>query len=147
VNTVSNAPVEAKAQVEGQAPQSAVPVPSALPLTCGGFPAAGQPEPDFGPYLAQVQTKIRAHWHPPTVDQPKHVVVLYRIACDGHLVRVGVKTSSGLAVADQAALAAVKSAAPFPPLPMTYVGRNVDVEFDFDYEMMASRKPQPVSSK
>lgn len=114
-------------------------VPS-LPLTCGGFPAAGQPEPDFEPYLAKVQDKIRAHWQPPTVDQPKHVVVLYRIACNGQLVQARVKTSSGIPVADQAALAAVKAAAPFPALPMTYVGRNVDVEFDFDYEMAASRK-------
>jgi TonB family protein len=110
------------------------------PLSCGGFPAAGQPEPDFGPYLAKVQDKIRAHWQPPTVDQPKHVVVLYRIACNGQLEQAKIKASSGIPVADQAALNAVKSASPFPALPVTYVGRHVDVEFDFDYEMAASRK-------
>jgi protein TonB len=137
----ANAPLAANPAQETPKTASAQPKPSALPLTCGGFPAAGQPEPDFTPYLATVQNKIRSHWHPPAVDQPKHVVVLYRIACNGQLVRADVKTSSGLPVADQAALAAVKSASPFPALPATYVGRSVDVEFDFDYEMKANRKP------
>ena len=120
-----------------QASQSAGPV-----LTCGGFPASkGMAEPNFGPYLAQVQQKIRDHWQPPKLDQSKHVVVLYRIACNGQLLQAKVQTSSGLPIADQAALSAVRQAAPFPALPATYTGKSVDVEFEFDYEM-TRRKAQ-----
>jgi TonB family protein len=73
------------------------------------------------------------------MDQSKHVVVLYRIACNGKLLQARVQSSSGLPVADQAALTAVRAAAPFPPLPAAYTGNSVDVEFDFDYEMMGQK--------
>jgi TonB family protein len=44
--------------------------------------------------------------------------------------------SSGLAIADQAALKAVENAAPFRPLPAG-AQDDVDIQFTFDYNVFA----------
>jgi outer membrane biosynthesis protein TonB len=42
--------------------------------------------------------------------------------------------------ADNAALNAVKLAAPFRPLPPEYKGQNIDIQFTFDYNVFGATK-------
>lgn len=97
------------------------------------------PAPDFGPYINELQRRIRSNWNPPTADQSKRVVCLITIGRDGRLLGLRVKRSSGSASADQAALAAVRASAPFRPLPANYRGNDVDVEFTFDYNVVTQQ--------
>ena len=92
-------------------------------------------EPNFGPYMAELQRRIKANWDPPRGDESKRVVLLFRIAKDGRLLSVKVVKSSGSQAADRAALAAVELTAPFRALPSEYRGTDVDIQFTFDYNV------------
>lgn len=92
-------------------------------------------EPDFGPYMKELQRRIKMNWDPPKGNESKRVVLLFSIARDGRLLNVKVHRSSGLAAADKAALDAVKLTAPFRPLPPDFKGNSVDIQFTFDYNV------------
>ncbi|MBQ3311473.1 TonB family protein [bacterium] len=92
-------------------------------------------EPDFGPYMRDLQRRIKMNWDPPKGNESKRVVLLFKIARDGRLLSCSVSKSSGLASADNAALQAVKLTAPFRPLPANFKGSSVDIQFTFDYNV------------
>lgn len=95
-------------------------------------------EPDFGPYMRELQRKIKLNWHPPKGNESRKVVLLFKIAKSGQLLSCRVYRSSGLPSADQAALNAVKLTAPFRPLPADYKGSNIDIQFTFDYNVFGA---------
>ncbi len=92
-------------------------------------------EPDFGPYMKELQRRIKMNWDPPKGNESKRVVLLFSIARDGRLLNVSVHRSSGLPAADKAAIDAVKLTAPFRPLPPEYKNSSVDIQFTFDYNV------------
>ena len=95
-------------------------------------------EPDFGPYMRELQRRIKLNWHPPKGNESRKVVLLFKIAKNGQLLSCRVYRSSGLPSADQAALNAVKLTAPFRPLPTDYKGSNIDIQFTFDYNVFGA---------
>ena len=118
--------------------------------TGGGNPGPGNPngrpgidaikEPDFGPYMRDLQRRIKMNWNPPKGNESKRVVLLFKIAKDGRLLSCSVFKSSGLPSADQAALDAVKLTAPFKPLPVEYKNSSIDIQFTFDYNVFGATK-------
>ena len=118
--------------------------------TGGGNPGPGNPngrpgidairEPDFGPYMRELQRRIKMNWNPPKGNESKRVVLLFKIAKDGRLLSCSVFKSSGLPSADQAALDAVKLTAPFKPLPVEYKNSSIDIQFTFDYNVFGATK-------
>ena len=92
-------------------------------------------EPDFGPYMKELQRRIKMNWDPPKGNESKRVILLFSIARDGRLLNVKVHRSSGLQSADNAAIEAVKLTAPFRPLPPEFRGQSVDIQFTFDYNV------------
>lgn len=97
-------------------------------------------EPDFGPYMRELQRRIKLNWDPPKGNESKRVVLLFKIAKDGRLLSCRVHKSSGMPIADQAALKAVELTAPFRPLPADFKGQSIDIQFTFDYNVFnASR--------
>lgn len=98
-------------------------------------------EPDFGPYMRELQNRIKMNWDPPKGNESKTVVLLFKIAKDGRLLATPrVTRSSGLQSADQAALKAVELAAPFRPLPADFKGQSIDIQFTFDYRVFGGRR-------
>ena len=97
-------------------------------------------EPDFGPYMRELQRRIKMNWDPPKGNESKRVVLLFKIAKDGRLLSCSVFKSSGLQNADNAALNAVKLAAPIRPLPPEYKKSSIDVQFTFDYNVFGATK-------
>jgi len=97
-------------------------------------------EPDFGPYMRELQRKIKMNWEPPKGNESKRVVLLFKIAKDGRLLSCRVFKSSGLPNADKAAQNAVHLAAPFKPLPPEYKGSSIDIQFTFDYNVFGATK-------
>lgn len=117
----------------------------------GGYGNAGNPgggggapgidairEPDFGPYMRELQRRIKMNWDPPKGNESKRVVLLFKIARDGRLLSVRVFKSSGLPNADKAALSAVELTAPFKPLPADFRGQSIDIQFTFDYNVFGA---------
>ncbi len=97
-------------------------------------------EPDFGPYMRDLQQRIKRNWDPPKGEESRRVVLLFTIARDGRLLGVSVSKSSGLQSADRAALNAVKLTAPFRPLPAEYKESSVDIQFTFDYNVFGAKR-------
>ena len=95
-------------------------------------------EPDFGPYMRELQRRIKMNWDPPKGNESKRVVLLFKIAKDGRLLSCSIYKSSGLKSADDAALNAVKLTAPFKPLPAEYKGQSIDIQFTFDYNVFGA---------
>lgn len=94
------------------------------------------PGVDYGPYMADLQRRIRSHWTPPRSGETKHATVLFKIQSDGSLLDRSLKIdkSSGSKVSDAAALSAVLAAAPFHALPAGSPP-SVDIQFAFQYNV------------
>ncbi len=90
---------------------------------------------DFRPYMKELQRRVKMNWDPPKGNESQHVVLLFKIAKDGRLLSCKVLESSGLQSVDEAAIRAVHLAAPFRPLPSEYKGKNIDIQFAFDYNV------------
>ncbi len=95
---------------------------------------AAQADVDFGPYMADLQRRIKRHWFPPKGNESKRVVVIFKVHTGGELSNLRLDHSSGVALADKAALDAVQNAAPFRPLPQG-APADVDIQFTFDYNV------------
>lgn len=95
-------------------------------------------EPDFGPYMRELQRRIKMNWDPPKGNESKRVVLLFKIARDGRLLSARVFKSSGIPNSDRAALNAVELTAPFRPLPADFRGNSIDIQFTFDYNVFGA---------
>lgn len=105
-----------------------------------GFATA--PNVDFGPYMKRMQDKIKSYWAPPAMDLNAQIVVKYRILKNGSLDSYGISASSGSQELDNAAIEALKKAAPFEPLPEGFNKESILVQFTFDYQ-----KPNNVATQ
>lgn len=93
-------------------------------------------EPDFGPYMKEMERRIKMNWDPPKGNNSTSVKTKFRIAKDGRLLSYEITQSSGIASTDRAAVEALKLTAPFKPLPAEFKGEWVDIEFTFDYNVL-----------
>jgi TonB family protein len=110
-----------------------------------GNPSAGNPsgapginarkDPDFGPYMSELQRRIKRNWQPPRRNQSKRVILLFTVAKDGRLLNLRVYKTSGEPDTDKAAISAVQLSAPFKPLPNEFSGSSIDIQFAFDYNV------------
>lgn len=96
--------------------------------------ASSMQSADFGPYMKRMQDKIKANWRPPVKDRDAQIVVKYRILRDGTLDSYGILSSSGFQDLDSAAIDALRSAAPFEPIPASFDKESILVQFTFDYQ-------------
>ncbi|HLB93209.1 MAG TPA: TonB family protein [Terriglobales bacterium] len=109
--------------------------------TKGGFGFTGSGG-DFGSqfawYVQAVQRKVTENWLKyevdPRISDAKRVYLTFDIARDGHPSNVEVEQSSGVPSLDQSAVRALQRIDTFGPLPSTYSGSKVSVEFWFDYK-------------
>jgi TonB family protein len=94
--------------------------------------AGPKQDPAYAPYRADLQRRIKRAWFPPRGFESKRVRVVFKVHKDGKMTNLRILISSGLQIADAAALKAVENAAPFRPLP-DGIPNDVDIEFTFDY--------------
>jgi TonB family protein len=87
---------------------------------------------DFGPYMAELQRRVKRNWIPPEQGNSRRSVLRFSISRNGEISNLKVGKSSGNPDSDAAAMDAVRRAAPFRTLPAGYKGRNIDIQFTFD---------------
>lgn len=97
------------------------------------------PDVDFGPYMADLQRRIKRAWFPPKGNESRRFVVLFKVHRNGTLSDLKVDKSSGVSIADKAGLTAVENASPFKPLP-DGAPDDVDIQFTFDYNVFHGGK-------
>lgn len=119
----------------------------------GGYGNAGNPSPGnpygkpgvdaskevmWGPYMRDLQERIKRNWVPPKGDSSKRIIITFTISRDGRLLSKSLTKSSGVPLADTAAMKAIELTAPFRPLPPEFKGSSVPIEFTFDYNVLNS---------
>jgi TonB family protein len=87
----------------------------------------------FGPYMSNLQRSVKRGWFPPKGHESKRIVVQFKIYKDGSVDNLRIVTTSGVQLADEAALNAVRHAT-LQPLPEG-APASVDVQFTFDYNV------------
>jgi TonB family protein len=91
------------------------------------------------PYFIRVQEQIAARWGFPSAAGKSglegDLLIELRIAKDGSLDRVWLLRSSGVSAFDEAALTAVQSAQPFPPVPDEVARQSVAINANFRYRI------------
>jgi TonB family protein len=120
----------------------ASPEPAPVPLEAPTISA--QKDVDFGPYMANMQVRIKKAWHPDRSDRSKHTEVYFNVDTQGNVSKLRIDRSSGSAVSDKAALDAVQDGAPYV-LP-DGAPDNVDIKFSFDYNTFSSTENPDVTS-
>lgn len=91
---------------------------------------------EFGPYMADLQRRIRKHWFPPQNYESRRVVVCFTVAKNGEMTDLQMVNGSGHPPADAAALNAIRNASPLKELP-SHAPESVDIEFTFDYTVFS----------
>ena len=103
--------------------------------------APGKPSVDamadqaVGSYVNRVNQQINQHWDQVQLDISRQVVVRFAVDASGRLLSAEVAQSSGLANADEGAIAAVQAAAPFPPFPPEIQDTSIVVNMKFGYKL------------
>ena len=90
-------------------------------------------------YLLQVRRKIEQRWnYPPqaiAAQEEGNAVIRFTIDANGSLSGYDVMTTSGSEILDQGALAVVKAAAPYAPLPVELNLSRLHITATFSYRM------------
>lgn len=94
---------------------------------------------DLSDYISAMEKKIRKSWFPPKGEETKKIVLKFKINSAGAASSVRLKASSGIMIADEAAITAVKTASPFAPLPKG-APDPVEILFTFDYSVFGGGK-------
>lgn len=132
---LTTAPVPVPAAAPEPAPATAAPSGGGGGRGAGtgtGDGGNGSGEIDMGPYMRELQRRIKHAWFPPKGAETKRIKVSFKVHKDGTISRLKLVTSAGNQMEDDAATQAVENAAPFAPLPEG-AGDEVDINFTFDY--------------
>jgi len=78
---------------------------------------SGSSEFRFPPYVAIVRDKVERNWNPPPGAKGVKAKVQFRIVRSGRVADAKLLEPSGNFYFDQAAMRAILSSSPFPPLP------------------------------
>lgn len=124
--------------------------PSPLALNASFSPTSSQPsvtaqEVDFGPYMKELQHKIKAHWWPPRFDKTVQTIAIFKVWSDGHMSDLKITTDPKSSDAESAATTALSLASPFQPLP-DGAPNDVDIQFTFDYNILSGRRPMSLKA-
>ncbi|HEY9623461.1 MAG TPA: TonB family protein [Crinalium sp.] len=92
-------------------------------------------DPILGTYISTVDQKVDHHWQQVAPDTTRVTVVRFTLNREGQLENVSIKQSSGSDDIDQIALQAVIEAAPFDPLPSSYPGDQLVINFTFSHRV------------
>lgn len=90
----------------------------------------GVEDPNFtyGYYLDRIVGVISANWTRPAVEpEIKQALLFFRITRDGTISELKLVETSGSKLFDEAALRAVQSSSPLPPLPKGYVKDSLGI--------------------
>lgn len=94
-------------------------------------------ESKYASYFARIKRQIELAWNYPYEAQRKgmtgELTLRFQISRDGNLMNVRLINSSGYNILDEAALQAVKSAAPYYPFPVTIDKEALPILANFIY--------------
>ncbi len=94
---------------------------------------------DLGPYARQVQERVQGNWHVPEAQmvlrQKGWVAIRFNVQKDGTITDMQIVRPSGIPSYDQAAVDALRSSNPLPPLPSQVTAPKLGAVFRFFYNL------------
>ena len=95
--------------------------------------AVDVPRFPFSYYLSAIERKVSGHWFSSESGRGEgfSCVVYFRLARGGSVSDVRIEQSSGNAYFDRSAQRAIRSSAPFPPLPKAFTEPWLGIHFTF----------------
>jgi len=110
---------------------------SQAPAGAGGNVGVGgarfdQADFTYDYYVARMLIAIGTNWFRPAQAGGVAPVIHFRIERDGTITDPAVEKSSGLPFVDRAAMRAILSSSPLPPLPAEYGGAHLGVHLKFE---------------
>ncbi|MFA7340383.1 MAG: TonB C-terminal domain-containing protein [Candidatus Obscuribacterales bacterium] len=105
-----------------------------LPLSSYAKVLRGDDGVNYGPFMADLQRRIYKGWHPPKLSESYKLMTFFKINRAGEFLGIRVITPHALESVNEAAIKAVKDAAPFR-FPAVSREKAVDIEFSFDYNV------------
>jgi protein TonB len=122
------APAPAATPPEPEPEVQGTPTGATSGLTLGAA-VAGFDNPSFtyGYYVDQMLAKISSNWSRPPVGSGVESILYFRIQRDGRIRDLSIARSSGINAFDLAALRAVQSSSPLPPLPRAFREESLGV--------------------
>lgn len=106
-------------------------------------------ETRYASYFARIKRQIELVWNYPNEAQRKGITgeltLRFQISRDGNLTNIRLINGSGYNILDEAALQAVKSAAPYYPFPVTIDRETLAIRANFIYNPRPSAQyfPRP----
>jgi TonB family protein len=102
-------------------------------LEGGSAVAVDAPRFPFTYYLEAIERKVSENWFSavPGGGESLSCMVYFRLKRDGAVKDIRMERSSGNSYFDRAALRAVRSSAPFPPLPRAFRESHLGIHFTF----------------
>ncbi len=92
---------------------------------------------EYAAYLEQVKRRVEREWRYPLLAQERgltgKLVIEFAIRQDGALARLRLATSSGISILDDAALEAIRRAAPYTALPEAMGLDRLNIVASFEY--------------
>jgi TonB family protein len=135
VSRLSNIPKMPSSNAGGEGGAFGAPGnPGANPYSNRPPSLAAKADVNFGPYMSTLQRKIKLAWKPPRGTESNRIVVVFSIDKFGNLSNLQMSKGCSYPEANEAALNAVRRAAPFDPLPPGS-DEAVEIEFTFDYNV------------
>jgi protein TonB len=92
----------------------------------------------FGYYIRIIRDNVSRNWMMQEVDphtpEGTQVIVTFTVAKSGSISGIKIATASGSPTLNQSAIRAVQRVDALPPLPNTYEGSSISVEYTFPYQ-------------
>ena len=89
---------------------------------------------DYGPFITELQRRIRKAWHPPGQGEGYHLKALFAIDKNGDFADIRIDNPHALDSVNKAAIEAIEYAAPFR-IPNPNRKKPINIEFTFDYNV------------
>ena len=86
----------------------------------------------FDYYVSQMLNRLSSNWYRPPAPTGTACAVRFTVAKSGRILQAEVERSSGVAAFDRAALRAVLSSTPLPPLPFEYNEEKLGIHLKFE---------------
>ncbi len=116
-----------------------------LPLTSFGKVLKGDDGVNYGPFMADLQMRIRRGWHPPKLTESYNLMTLFKINRSGEVFDIKIVEPHTLESVNEAALKAIKGVGPLK-FPEGSREKTVDIEFSFEYNS-SNGGVKPVGAK
>lgn len=86
---------------------------------------------NFQPYMDEMQARMKKTWKPADTSKSSKILASYKVMKNGEITDIKILKSDAGEENNKSVIDALNNVSPLPPLPMSFKGESVDVNFTF----------------